>query len=622
MLPASNRACIQDGPWPGGMDSLLHPSLIEPSCYAWGVNLLNRGGLPQTRPGRQKVWSFLGQNAQGCLSYRTYDGTQYLVAVIDGVPWQSRFPFTSFSPIAGIRMKADAPRVYMHAALQASMLVDTPSDGSAPAATNTGIPDTAGALQPTGNGSTQNLVVLPVPINWLIFQDGFSNPAWWNGTTGYQPHLPDGATGLPIATNMVQSGNRLWIAQGNKVLASDLLNPLRFTERTFLAEADNFRFPYQITAFLVAPSDSGIFVFTEQSVHSLQSAILDRTTWQNTPKFQDDISWEVGCVAPFSVVYQHGLPWFYSAKGLLSLDRAMQGFRTSVLYTQDGEMQRSKNRLSPFLDGICIGTFENVLLCSVPSSNRFNRHTWVMDSGTASKLNGSTAPIWSSLWTGTFPVQYANVVSGGVERLYHLAYSAGTVPDSSGRPLGIHLWEDFQQRCVDASITRVESQLETRFLIASSAPEQFVRAAFVELHAVNVKARVDVSVYLAGISGHYQFIGTAVLRSDEGPAGSPLFARFSIGSTAQPNSVLQSFRAQNRYLRTPEVAIDAARNSACVEIGRLDGVDRGFQVLVKWKGRMGIRRLQLYVDVATESPLGACMPDESAKQNVLLEANA
>jgi hypothetical protein len=28
------------------------------------------------------------------------------------------------------------------------------------------------------------------------------------------------------------------------------------------------------------------------------------------------------------------------------------------------------------------------------------------------------------------------------------------------------------------------------------------------------------------------------------------------------------------------------------------------------------------VDVATESPLGACMPDESAKQNVLLEANA
>lgn len=616
MLPSSQRQSIQDGPWAGGMDSLLHPSLVEPSCYAWGVNVINRGGLPQTRPGRRRVWSFLGQNAQGAVSYRTYDGTQYLVIVIDGVPWKSQFPFTSFSPIANVRMKADALRVYMTSALQAAMLVPTPSDGSNPVATTTGIPDATGAVQPTGDGSTQTLVVLTTPINWLVFQDGTSNPAWWNGTTGYQPHVPDNATGLPIGTCMVQSGNRLWLAQGNKVVASDFVNPLRFTERTFLAEADNFRFPREITAFLDAPQDSGIFVFTSQSIHTLQSSIQDRTKWQSTVKFQDDVSLEVGCVAPFSVTYQHGLPWFYSAKGLLSMDRAMQGFRTSVLYTQDGEMQRSKNRLAPTLDGICTGTFENVFLCSVPASSRFNRHTWVMDGGIASKLNGSSNPVWSSVWTGTYPVQYANVVADGVERLYHLAYSAGTIPDANANPCGIHLWEDFQQRSVDAGVTRIKSQLESRFLIPSSAPEQFVRAAFIELHAVNVQGKVDVQVYLAGIAGHYQLIGTALLNAQEGPFGNPANPTFTVGA------VLQSYRSQNRYLRTPEIALDATRNTACVEIGRLDGIDRGFQVLVKWQGRMGVRRLQLYFDVATESPLGACMPDETGESNILVEANA
>jgi hypothetical protein len=129
MLPSSQRQSIQDGPWAGGMDSLLHPSLVDPSCYTWGVNVINRGGLPQTRPGRRRVWSFLGQNAQGAVSYRTYDGTQYLVIVIDGVPWFSQFPFTSFSAIASVRMKADAPRVFMTSALQAAMLVPSPSDG-------------------------------------------------------------------------------------------------------------------------------------------------------------------------------------------------------------------------------------------------------------------------------------------------------------------------------------------------------------------------------------------------------------------------------------------------------------------------------------------------------------
>ena len=41
-----------DGQYTGGVDSLLYPTDLAPGTYAWGVNVINRGGVVQTRPGQ------------------------------------------------------------------------------------------------------------------------------------------------------------------------------------------------------------------------------------------------------------------------------------------------------------------------------------------------------------------------------------------------------------------------------------------------------------------------------------------------------------------------------------------------------------------------------------------
>jgi hypothetical protein len=423
---------------------------------------------------------------------------------------------------------------------------------------------------------------------------------------------------------MAASGNRLWLAKGTKVLASDLLNPLRFTERTYVAEADGFRFPRTITAMLDAPADSGIFVATDQSLHTLQSSIQDRTQWQETNDFQKEVNSEIGIVNQSAIAYQHGLPWIYTAKGLMSLDRAQNANQTSQLVTQDGELQRSKTSLNPNLNGVALGAFENFLLVAVPASSRFNRHTWVMDAGQAQKLKfqmnafSVQPPVWSSVWTGTFPVAFQDVTVNGVQRLYELSYASGTVPNADGTPCGIHLWEGFQPHAHDARVTPVRCRLESRLFVMPNG--EFFQPKFVELHCANVRGAVGVEVWLAGLSGNYQKIGATTLEAQEGPFGNPLAEPIRYKVAGFADTVIQSFRGQVRYLRTPEVLLDTTAPNA--DTGRATLIDKGFQVTVKWTGQLGLRSIKLYFAPVTESSLGACLADETGTSKILLDATA
>ena len=93
---------------------------------------------------------------------------------------------------------------------------------------------------------------------------------------------------------MSQSGGRLWIAVGRQVYASDYVIPTQFREQTYLAEASGFQFPRLVTALLDAPISQGLLVFTDHAVCNLQSQIIDRTTWQTTPGFQNTVTSEIG----------------------------------------------------------------------------------------------------------------------------------------------------------------------------------------------------------------------------------------------------------------------------------------------------------------------------------------
>jgi hypothetical protein len=593
----TRRGVMFDSGWILGCDSLLFPTDIAQGAYAWSVNVTNRGGIITTRPRRKRLFSIPGTRAQGFCEFLTLDQTQYLVWAVDGIIYFSLYPFSTFQPIAGLSFNPFATQIFFCAQVQAAQY--NPDD---------------------------TIAILPTPINYLFIQDGTSSPGWWDGTNAYQPFVDaDNAitsattsVGPPTGGPMVASGGRLWIAIGRQVFASDYIIPTQFREGTYLAETSGFQFPRNVTCMLQAPQDSGTFVFTDRGIYTLQSNILDRTQWNQTPLFQNTITEEVGCIAPFSPIYQHGLPWFYTAKGFLSMDMALQLHISNVLYTRDGEMRRSKAKLSPTISGICTGIFENILMVSVPHASQFNRHTWIQDAGIAPKLNSNQGSCWTGVWTGTYPVQYATVIYQGVEHNYELSYSNGYMLTNSQK-YPISIWENFQKIGLDDAVTPVRSMLETR--IFRMPNDESMQACFVEVLVTQLSGVASLSFSIGGTAGLYQLLSTSTFRADDGPFFNPAMMTIYYGFPGQSDTIIESYRPQNRYSRSVEATIHSTTNSFhFIEVGYSDFIDKGFQIMLEWTGNLSIRGIKFYYRPFSIPAVGQPPVDESSTSRIVLEA--
>ena len=609
-MAALNMQVMLDGQWVGGIDSLLYLTDIAQGCYAWGVNVINRGGVVQTRPGKRRVVSFCGRIAQGMHWCRTIDDRNYKLVAIDGLVYVAEFPFQAWSQLAGVQLDPSAPRVYFETGEQAVYY-----DGS------------------------NNLVLLPDgPHNIVLIQDGVSSPCYWDAMS-FASGVVDEAyvTGtprapLPIGTVMLWKDNRLWIVVVNLVYASDLLYPQSFQEEQFLATKTGVRAPRSIVDMAASPVQ-GILVKTDSSLHSIQSFIPDRTTWQTTQKFFDDVNVEVGQIGPRSSAMLHGMPWLFTARGVISYDRALTQNLSTVLLTVDGEMQRSKNLLSPDVTTIAMGSWENVLLVAVPASSLYNRHTWIMDAGIAEKLNVQSGMAWSSVWTGTYPVQFTSPIVAGTQHNYELAYSAGFLALDQGEspspqpetdePLqaNIHLWENFIASQLDDVETEINCSVETKAFTLST--DDYYRFVFAEFMIVNLRGVVPVQVYVCGLAGNYQPLFSTVLRADIGPWGNPTQETTLYYVTKNGTTEFQNYRRQVRHMRTSEFVVHQSDDgAACVEIQRQEGIDKAFQLMIQWQGRLGIRMLKFFYDRQLQSPQGQCPVDESAIPHITLEATA
>jgi hypothetical protein len=616
-MSAQQYQFIVDGPWPGGVDSFLYPTDLAPGTYAWAVNIVNRGGVVQTRPGKHRVISFSGRIAQGAHWCRTVDDQNFLLVAIDGKVYWSAFPFLTWTVAANITLNANATRVWFATGIQAIQY-----------------------------NTDDSIALLPNPINIVTIQDGTTGPWFWNAVdqtngiinaayiTGTANKVP-----MPIGTAMLWKDNYMWLASKNIVYASDLLYPQAFSQQGFLAEQSGYRMPRSVTNMIPSP-EQGVLVETDSSLHALESFIPDRTTWQTTTGFQSDVNLEIGLVAPFAIAYMHGMPWFLTARGVISYDRAQTTNLTSVLYTQDGEMMRSKQLLHQDVRRSCMGVWENCLLLSVPASSTYNRHTWVLDAGVAAKLNNPLGNCWTGIWTGTFPVQFVSPIVNGVQHNYELAYSAGYLALNTGdspSPMvetglppqaNIHLFENMIPNQIDDVESRISCSLETKAFVL--ATDDYYRFVFAEFMLVHIRGIVDVQVYVAGVAGNYQPLFSTTLRADIGPWGNPsqdsiLYYVAAAGENVPQGTTTQfeNYRSQVRHLRSAEFIVHASPDgAACTEIQRLDGVDKAFQLLIQWQGRMGIRQLKFFYDRQLQSPLGVCPVDESATPHITVEATA
>lgn len=390
------------GPWTSGCDSYSDATQVADTAYRWGVNIVSKGGIPRTRPGFNCIPTGLTGIARGMTIFTPKDGIPHIVIAVESKIYTLEYPFDgSFSQITGLAFDTTGPIVFCSAIQNVTEAAD-------------------GTLT----------LISPIPI--LMIGDGETRTGYWDGLNAR--HLdptkaPNGPSETPPMLWMQYSGNRLWGCAKNSPLlrASNIVNPLKFTEEDVLTEGGSLTLPANITGLGQAPDFQSLIVFTDQTTSRVQSSILQRELWQTTNGFQTMLLPGIGCASGKSITIQYGITWWYSHGGLIGLDQAVQTYRTSRIHFQDQSMNWSKSNLSPDITGICVGTYGNYLSVSVPSGDLYNAHSWILDQSWALDQSISDAyaairsPSWNGIFTGIRPVEWANASINGINRCFALS---------------------------------------------------------------------------------------------------------------------------------------------------------------------------------------------------------
>jgi hypothetical protein len=592
----SGQAVKVDAGWVFGMNTLRHPWLLREDQYRRGTNVVNRGGVVQTRPGFAMRLVLPPGNLQGMVYFRrnkddsnetTAPEVDYLVFAVDGSIYASPFPlqqprdWNAFK-IPGIQMDSRVNQVHMVVAEKTVEL----------------LADDALRIVPT--------------YNVLMIQDGINQAAFWDGFEARALDETSPALETPKGTWMAFSGGRLWVVRGRLVLASDLYDPLKFTERTEGEGRGDFSFPRDVTgiaAFIGDQRQEIAVVFTKERSEILQSGIRDRSKWASTTNFQSVLFPSVGCVAGRSITYQSGLMWWYGLGGLVSSDTAATTYLTSQVNFRDAEMAFSKQYLADDQSGICGVSFENYLLMSMPIRQNLNSETFVLDYSSVSELSsgGDRVPAWSSVWTGIRPIQWSTAFVGNKNRVF--AASVDYVSLSSGSHN--HVWEAFTPEredsffTLDDDFTTVEyrqpifCEMETR-LLGDGLDMKRLRYAEIDLREISGFPQFQ-AMY-RGTRGEYKRI---LCRSLKAPTDYD-----NLGSSAAiaRRDELGDLRRQSRRIRTQEA--DPSVGCPTCENVHSENIDKAFSLLLRWCGQLAVESLRVFIDPEPETSIGECLDDE------------
>ena len=561
-----------DGYFVKGVDSYTSPDALLQSEFVSGMNVVNRGGLIQTRPGTESKGCIPAGVLQGFTAFTPENGVPHLVAAVDGLIYVSPPPFAQFRQLPNIRFSPSARNVSFASCQQST---DYTPDGT--------------------------LIFLDKAFSVLIMQDGLTRAAFWDG--GISRHLNPATSGqeatLPqrdetkIGLWQEWAGDRLWVSRGNRIYASDIGNPTKFTETQYIAEARAFYLTSECTGMIETPDKRGLLVFTKDNVTLFQSGIRDRSTWLSTDKFQDIVLPAIGCVAPRSIQSQYGFIWWFSASGVVNFNTSAQSNVTSRIDYQDFEMSGSKWNLGSDLSGICGISHENYLLMSVPNGDIYNRHTWCLDQSVFEGAENS----WNGYWTGWRPVEWAKIIVDGSERVFF----ASKDYDGYNR-----VWEAFLDERKDngCAISCFAQLREHTF-----GDVNLKRFKYAKIFAREILGEVSVGAWVAGQKGGWQKILTKEIVADEGQV---------YGDTEYSDTVLLAGnRPQTRVFKTGEFRESNDCNQCGVEANEPNVIDRGFSLLIAWDGIFGINKYTMVAVPQTEpNDDGKCEDNEEGPRSL------
>lgn len=561
----------------GRVDSSVNPINLRQDQFVWSVNATSRGGVVMTRPGFSTVFNIPCGQPQGITTFTPTNGVEHLVFAADGYVYVSPAPFNTYRRLENIRFYNKSRIVTF-----------------------------ADCLQAVDFDSTGTLEFLAVPKRVLVMQDGNQRAAFWDG--GEDRHLnpqrsnvidPDtderipqpGFDETPIGLHMSWAGNRLWVSRGTSVFASDINNPLKFTESQYIAEGRSFHMPEEVTGMIQPSSGQPLLVFGKNTITFLKANILDRTQWLNDSNFQST-EYGIGCIAPLSIINKLGLVWWYSPSGWTNLNFALQSFNDSQQRYFDRPMDWSKRNLSVDKSGICAISIEDYTFVSVPSGDIWNRHTWVWD-------DYQENPGWDGVWMGVRPVQWAKGVINGTERVFCLSR------DSDGVN---RIWEGMQATRKDNG-TPISSMAVTRYFnFQSGLNKRFQHA----------------ELYLREVSGETEL--TAWSQSPRGPAQKACNVLFKAGehgiSLAPQGSLAtqyQSLTGQFREIKTRQSDVGGIDDyGVCrIEVPRSSGIDRTFGLVIAWSGTLAMEQVRLYANAGEDNTFeGECVRDDAEERDI------
>lgn len=537
-LPANRH---QDGGLAfAAVDSFSHPSLLTPSKLSWMVNGVLQKGVINTRPGYDTIHTLAQGRAQGIVLFTPTGGLPNLVFAVSGKVYVSQYPFDAFNQLANISFDAFVDQVVFKEAIVSNSL-----------------------SQP--------------PRAVLMMQDGRHRAAYWDGSVNR--HLDPSINETPVGMWMEFVGGRLWVSRGNQLFASDILNPLSFTETQYLAGGGSFQ-PIdgtEIMGLKKTADAKALLMGTLNNMDVLLAGITDRSTWQNTPNFVSTLFPGVGIVSGKSFTSQGGDLWWFSMQGAREFTQVGSAIFTSRSSVSSIEMERSFVNLSPFLSRVCGFGFGNFVGFSVPSGDQYNRHTWILDKSSQDMLGSGQPAGWSGIWMGTRPVEWATGFVQGVQRAFYISQDIDAV----------RVWEAFMPSQEDNG-GRIFVSVETAGM-KYDAPLGFKKFQFSEIHLSGLSGKVDMTAEYKGDYGCWKKVMDANL--------------CAVDSNCDIQCEDMRFpTAQNRYLKTQQAEI------ACetIEAPFTDQIGTYFQNRFRWYGKNGVRAFRSNADDYQENNVGAC----------------
>jgi hypothetical protein len=557
-----------------GMDGYTQPSKLMPGEYQMAMNTINRGGIIQTRPGSRSLFDMPDGNLQGMTLFKTTNGVSNLVFAVDGLVYVSQSPFKDYAQLPSIQFSPYSKYISWAACLKST---DYTPEGV--------------------------LYFLETPVNTLIMQDGATRAAYWDGASSghIDPTRSDSTTTKPgfdgtlIGLWSCWSNNRLWVSRGAQIFASDIGNPLKFTEAQYLNEGRAFYLPGACTGMIETADRQGIICFTQEVGVLLQTSIQDRTTWLSTPGFQQTVLPNIGCCAPRSLVHQYGLIWWFTPKGLVSQNSALALNITSRMDIQDNEMIQSKANLCYDLSGVCGSFLENYLFHAVPYGDKINTRVHILDQA---PFESGSPNSWPSYWTGWRPVEFARGVINSGERVF----LASMDYDGKNRA-----WEIFQSDKTDNGIPI------TSFVVTKSHffnNRDYKKFRYAEIEVQGLAGRTSMMVGIAGMRGAYQAAMVKDMNSIIGQAYSD--SVYGSGSHS-----LRNYGIQTRIVKTEESPAASDCNGECVESNIRGLTDKCFSALIAWSGIAGISAYRLFAQSDPTSYQGECEQDETDEDRLL-----